>query len=74
MKSKKNNFVEFRACEPRIGIYMGSTRGQRVQNYITYKVVNKFLILIFSQSSITIQSSLYILSNYIEIVKGKEYW
>lgn len=50
MKSKKNNFVEFRACEPRIGIYMGSTRGQRVQNYITYKVVNKFLILIFSQS------------------------
>lgn len=47
MKSKKNNFVEFRACEPRIGVYTRSTRGQ---NYITYKVVNKFLILIFSQS------------------------
>lgn len=71
MKSKKNNFVEFRACEPRIGIYTGSTQGQRVQ-YITYKVVNQFLILIFSQSEF--KGSLYILSNYIEIVKGKEYW
>lgn len=72
MKSKKNNFVEFRACEPRIGVYTGSTQGQRVQNYITYKVVNQFLILIFSQSQF--KGSLYILSNYIEIVKGKEYW
>lgn len=71
MKSKKNNFVEFRACEPRIGVYMESTWGQHVQNYITYKVVNKFLILIFSQSQFKV---LFIFYQTIEIVKEKEYW